>query len=169
MIRRAGRRPCFGNWSLAVGASRLRGRRRYSGSIFGAGPSYSADTYQEATGATLAELDGAQGAVTRRLPGPLLRSLSVEALYGTVQRITRDKNGRPYATPAVNVPAGDERFRILLCSDFDTLIEPLAAGTHLLAVGDWSIFDGGHTPQLRLFSAEAVRRTPLASRLLDHR
>jgi hypothetical protein len=74
------------------------------------------------------------------------------ALQGTVQRITRDKNGRPYATLAVNVPADDERFHILLRSNFDTLIRPIAAGTHVLAVGDWSIFDGGFTPQLRLFA-----------------
>lgn len=74
------------------------------------------------------------------------------ALHGTVQRIAHDKNNRPYATLAVNVPARDERFHILLRSNFDTLIRPLAVGTHVLAVGDWSIFDGGFAPQLRLFA-----------------
>ncbi|MFJ8536815.1 hypothetical protein [Streptomyces sp. NPDC093591] len=33
---------------------------------------------------------------------------------------------------AIDVPAGDHRF-------------------HVLAVGDWTVFDGAHTPQLRLF------------------
>ncbi|NUK50094.1 ATP-binding protein [Streptomyces lunaelactis] len=75
----------FGNWSLAVGVSRMRGRRSYQGpetwNTFGTNPRYSEDIYQEATGATLAELTAAQGAVTRRLLGPLLRSLSLEGVY----------------------------------------------------------------------------------------
>ncbi|WP_329583530.1 AlbA family DNA-binding domain-containing protein [Streptomyces sp. NBC_01361] len=75
----------FGNWSLAVGANRLKGRRGYlSPSIWmslGANPRYSEDIYQEATGATLAELNSAAGAVTLRLLGPLLRSLNMQAVY----------------------------------------------------------------------------------------
>ncbi|MBC2902106.1 RNA-binding domain-containing protein [Streptomyces cupreus] len=71
-----------GNWAVAVGASRLRGRRRYAGqSHFPSNHRYSADTYEESTGATLAELREAPGTVTRRLLGPLLRSLDSEALF----------------------------------------------------------------------------------------
>lgn len=71
-----------GNWVLAVGANRLRGRRRYSGqSYFPSNYRYSADTYEECTGATLAKLRDAPGAVTRRLLGPLLRSLGSEELF----------------------------------------------------------------------------------------
>lgn len=75
----------FGNWSLAAGANRLKGRRSSMGSgswmSFGANPAYSEDIYQEATGATLAELNSAAGAVTLRLLGPLLRSLNMQAVY----------------------------------------------------------------------------------------
>ncbi len=68
-----------GNWAVGVGATRLRGRRRYSGqSRFPSNHKYSADTYEETTGVTLAELNDAPGAVTRRLLGPLLRSLGSE-------------------------------------------------------------------------------------------
>ncbi|MFD4862485.1 hypothetical protein [Streptomyces atratus] len=71
-----------GNWSVAVGANRLRGRRRYSGqSHFPSNHRYSADTYEESAGATLAELRDAPGTVTRRLLGPLLRSLDSEELF----------------------------------------------------------------------------------------
>ncbi|MGW1929965.1 AlbA family DNA-binding domain-containing protein [Streptomyces sp. NPDC001919] len=71
-----------GNWSLAVGANRLRGRRRYTGeSLFASNHLYSDDTYEESTGATLAELRDAPGAVTRRLLGPLLRSLGSEEVF----------------------------------------------------------------------------------------
>jgi hypothetical protein len=70
---------------VAEDASRLRGRRSYRGPdgwmSFEANPRYSEDTYQEATGATLAELTSAPGAVTRRLLGPLLRSLNAESVY----------------------------------------------------------------------------------------
>lgn len=71
-----------GNWAVAVGANRLRGRRRWSQpSIFASNHRYSADTYEESTGATLAELRDAQGTVTRRLLGPLLRSLDSEEAF----------------------------------------------------------------------------------------
>ncbi|MDX3588919.1 AlbA family DNA-binding domain-containing protein [Streptomyces europaeiscabiei] len=71
-----------GNWAVAVGANRLRGRRRYSGqSHFPSNHRYSADTYEESTGATLAELREAPGTVTRRLLGPLLRSLDSAELF----------------------------------------------------------------------------------------
>ncbi|MER6392775.1 ATP-binding protein [Streptomyces sp. NPDC001523] len=71
-----------GSWAIAVGANRLRGRRRYHGqSVFASSHRYSDDTYGETTGATLAELGQAQGAVTRRLLGPLLRSLDSQELF----------------------------------------------------------------------------------------
>ncbi|MFD8431803.1 helix-turn-helix domain-containing protein [Streptomyces coelicoflavus] len=71
-----------GNWSVAAGANRLRGRRRWSSpSVFTSNHRYSDDTYEESTGTTLAELDAAQGAVTRRLLGPLLRSLDSEEAF----------------------------------------------------------------------------------------
>ncbi|MFH8736813.1 hypothetical protein [Streptomyces sp. NPDC017964] len=70
---------------MAAGANRLRGRRSSMGSgswmSFGVNPAYSEDIYQEATGATLAELNSAAGAVTLRLLGPLLRSLNMQAVY----------------------------------------------------------------------------------------
>ncbi|MFJ7201620.1 MULTISPECIES: helix-turn-helix domain-containing protein [unclassified Streptomyces] len=71
-----------GNWAVAVGANRLRGRRRYSGqSHWPSNHRYSAETYEESTGATLAELHHAPGTVTHRLIGPLLRSLDSEELF----------------------------------------------------------------------------------------
>ncbi|MEK8141680.1 ATP-binding protein [Streptomyces sp. M10(2022)] len=70
-----------GNWAVAVGANRLRGRRRFTvESHFPSNHRYSADTYEESTDATLAELHHAPGTVARRLLGPLLRSLDSEAL-----------------------------------------------------------------------------------------
>ncbi|MEU8718339.1 hypothetical protein [Streptomyces sp. NPDC048663] len=71
-----------GNWAMAVGANRLRGRRRYSRqSVFRSNQRYSEDTYEETTGVTMAELREAQGAVTLRLLGPLLRSLDSQELF----------------------------------------------------------------------------------------
>ncbi|MFJ3780103.1 helix-turn-helix domain-containing protein [Streptomyces sp. NPDC090075] len=71
-----------GNWSVALGANRLRGRRRSAGdSYFLSNHRYSADTYEESTRVSLAELHEAQGAVTRRLLGPLLRSLDSEDVF----------------------------------------------------------------------------------------
>ncbi|MFE3126660.1 helix-turn-helix domain-containing protein [Streptomyces hydrogenans] len=77
-----------GNWAVAVGANRLHGRRRWSQSLFTSYHRYSADTYEESTGATLAELRDAQGTVTRRLLGPLLRSLDSEEAF---ERALADK------------------------------------------------------------------------------
>ncbi|MGW6095054.1 hypothetical protein ACWFRK_11910 [Streptomyces sp. NPDC055157] len=97
-----------------------------------------------ATYATLYEL--------RRTQTPITHPI---ALYGTVQRIAHEgKSGRPYAVPAADVPSGTERFEVLLRSAFDTLINPLEAGTHVLAVGDWDIFGKSRTPQLRLFATD---------------
>ena len=71
-----------GNWAIGVGANRLHGRRRYTGqSRFPTNDRYSDDTYKETTGTTLAELRDQPGTVTRRLLGPLLRSLGSEALF----------------------------------------------------------------------------------------
>lgn len=76
------------------------------------------------------------------------------AVHGTVHSIAQDRTGRPYARLALNVPAGDTRFHVLLRSTHDSLIKPLTAGTHVLAVGDWTVFDTPHIPQLRLFADE---------------
>ncbi|MFI2739522.1 hypothetical protein [Streptomyces sp. NPDC018711] len=71
-----------GNWAVAVGADRLRDRRRWNQpSIFASNHRYSADTYEESTGVTLVELREAQGAVTHRLLGPLLRSPDSEEAF----------------------------------------------------------------------------------------
>ncbi|MBL1086725.1 hypothetical protein JK359_33000 [Streptomyces actinomycinicus] len=76
------------------------------------------------------------------------------AVHGTVHSIAQDRNGKPYARLALDVPAGDTRFHVLLRSAHDSLIKPLTAGTHVLAVGDWTLFDTPHVPQLRLFADE---------------
>jgi hypothetical protein len=77
-----------GNWALALGATRLRGRRPYLGPLhwggFGSIARYSQDTYAEATGTTWAELAAIPGAITRRLVGPLLRGLDVQDRYDAV-------------------------------------------------------------------------------------
>lgn len=71
-----------GNWAVAIGANRLRSRRRFTQpSIFSSNHRYSADSYEESTGATLAELRDTPGTVTRRLLGPLLRSLGSEEAF----------------------------------------------------------------------------------------
>ncbi|MFD3422595.1 hypothetical protein [Streptomyces decoyicus] len=79
------------------------------------------------------------------------------AVVGTVERINHDRQGRPYAMLALDVPTpptGD-RFHVAVRSPHASLIEPLSAGTHVLAVGaGWSIFTGGYTPTLRLFAEE---------------
>ncbi|MFI8093976.1 hypothetical protein ACIF9R_37700 [Streptomyces sp. NPDC086080] len=75
-------------------------------------------------------------------------------MHGTVHSIAEDRNGQPYARLALNVPAGDTRFHVLLRSAHDSLIKPLAAGTHVLAFGEWTVFDTPHIPQLRLFADE---------------
>ncbi|MFD0287674.1 AlbA family DNA-binding domain-containing protein [Streptomyces lutosisoli] len=75
----------FGNWSLAVGATRLQGRRRYAGgearAFAGLSARYTQDTYQQATGATWADLNTTPGAITGRLLGPLLRSLGSQDVF----------------------------------------------------------------------------------------
>lgn len=74
-----------GNWALALGATRLRGRRPYSGQQnwggFSSTTRYDQDAYQEATGTTWAELNDAPGAITRRLVGPFLRALASEERF----------------------------------------------------------------------------------------
>ncbi|MDK9499292.1 hypothetical protein QEZ40_004712 [Streptomyces katrae] len=71
-----------GNWAVAVGATRLKGRRAHvsGGSDFGFGPTarYDEDTYTETTTITWAELTATPGAIALRLTGPLLRALGVE-------------------------------------------------------------------------------------------
>lgn len=72
-----------GSWSLAVGATSLRGRRAYPDTYngFATTARYDRDDYRQVTGTTWAELNEAPGAITRRLLGPLLRSLAVEHRY----------------------------------------------------------------------------------------
>ncbi|MEU0389210.1 AlbA family DNA-binding domain-containing protein [Streptomyces chartreusis] len=74
----------FGNWSLAVGATRLQGRRRYAGEAWafsGMSARYTQDTYKQATGATWADLNAAPGAIASRLLGSLLRSLGSQDVF----------------------------------------------------------------------------------------
>lgn len=74
----------FGNWSLAVGATRLQGRRRYAGEAWafsGMSARYTQDTYRRATGATWADLNATPGAIAGQLLGPLLRSLGSQDAY----------------------------------------------------------------------------------------
>jgi hypothetical protein len=75
-----------GNWSLAIGATGLRGRRAYpdQSNRFRTKARYDRDDYQQSTGTTWAELNETPGAVIRRLVGPLLRSLAVENRYDDV-------------------------------------------------------------------------------------
>ncbi|MFD8026777.1 helix-turn-helix domain-containing protein [Streptomyces lavendulae] len=70
----------FGNWALAVGANRLKGKGAYNSNygMFGPNAQYDADIYAETTTATWAELTTTPGAITRRLTGSLLRALGVE-------------------------------------------------------------------------------------------
>lgn len=74
----------FGNWTLAVGATRLQGRRRNAGEAWafaGVSARYTQDTYRQATGATWADLNAGPGAITGRLLGPLLRSLGSQDVF----------------------------------------------------------------------------------------
>lgn len=70
----------FGNWALAFGATGLRGLRAYRvpSMDFAGRAQYSEDTYTETTSVSWAELNTAPGTATRRLIGPLLRSLEAE-------------------------------------------------------------------------------------------
>ncbi|MER7469030.1 hypothetical protein [Streptomyces sp. NPDC097981] len=74
------------------------------------------------------------------------------AIHATVQAVRKDAQDRPYVTLAVNVPTGQGRFHVVLRSAHEGLIKPLTPGTHVLALGNWSIFTGGYTPHLRLFA-----------------
>ncbi|MFE2693703.1 AlbA family DNA-binding domain-containing protein [Streptomyces mirabilis] len=78
----------FGNWSLAVGANRLQGRRRWENRATW-NPSnlsarYTQDTYKQAVGVTWADLKATPGAITGRLVGPLLRSLGSQDVFTKV-------------------------------------------------------------------------------------
>ncbi len=79
----------MGNWALAVGVTRLRGRRPYTSVpqnqrwLSGPQNRYDRDTYEQATETTWAELNETPGAVTRRLIGSFLRTLAVEEYYDT--------------------------------------------------------------------------------------
>lgn len=77
------------------------------------------------------------------------------AVYGTVQRVHHDRNGRPFVFLADHTDLDGREFEVVLRSMHPTLIEPLTVGTHVLAVGSWGTFADGRVPQLRLFAQEA--------------
>ncbi|MFF9786347.1 hypothetical protein [Streptomyces nigrescens] len=77
------------------------------------------------------------------------------AVYGTVQRVRRDRTGRPFVFLADHTDLDGREFEVVLRSMHPSLITPLTVGTHVLAVGDWGIFTDGRVPQLRLFAEEA--------------
>lgn len=76
----------YGNWSLAVGVTRLRGRPGYvhHEQFFPSATRarYERDEYVRSTGTTWAELNDAPGTITYRLLGPLLRALGAENYPG---------------------------------------------------------------------------------------
>lgn len=79
------------------------------------------------------------------------------AVFGTVQQIAHDRQDRPYAVLATGVAprGGGKHFQVLVRSVYPHLIEPLSAGTQLLATGAaWNAFPGVHTPSLRLFAVD---------------
>lgn len=74
----------FGNWTLAFGATGLKGRRAHGSdraNYFPPEAAIEVDNYAESTSTTWAELTTAPGAITRRLIGPLLRALATEERY----------------------------------------------------------------------------------------
>ncbi|MFJ2008009.1 AlbA family DNA-binding domain-containing protein [Streptomyces chartreusis] len=75
----------FGNWSLAVGATRLQGRHRWENrATYSPGnlsARYTQDTYKQAVGVTWADLNATPAAITGRLVGPLLRSLGSQDAF----------------------------------------------------------------------------------------
>lgn len=77
-----------GNWAIALGLTKLRGRGPQSlqpGAFqFGSSARYSHDDYRETTGTTWAEINTNPGALTHRLVGPFLRALDVEPRYSAV-------------------------------------------------------------------------------------
>ncbi|MEV0163823.1 hypothetical protein [Nonomuraea fuscirosea] len=74
----------FGNWTLALGATGLRGLRvALSRNAWGDGPPYDRDSYTATTAATWAELNQRPGAITRRLIGAFLRALATESYYSS--------------------------------------------------------------------------------------
>lgn len=77
------------------------------------------------------------------------------AVYGTVQRVHRDRKGRPFVYLADHGDQDGKEFEVVLRSMHPTLIKPLTVGTHVLAVGKWKVFNGSRVPQLVLFADEA--------------
>ncbi|MFK0280871.1 helix-turn-helix domain-containing protein [Streptomyces sp. NPDC090499] len=79
----------MGNWALALGLTRLRGRSPYTSvpqNYRGTSVQrnrYDRDTYEQATETTWAELNETAGAVTRRLVGSFLRTLAAEEYFDT--------------------------------------------------------------------------------------
>ncbi|MEV1042374.1 hypothetical protein AB0J01_38045 [Streptomyces sp. NPDC050204] len=97
----------------------------------------------------------AYGELVRRLDTPKSAPSHPVAVYGTVQRVRRDRKGRPFVFLADDIALDGQEFEVVLRSMHPTLIKPLTAGTHVLAVGDWRTFADGRVPQLRLFAEEA--------------
>ncbi|UDM05400.1 hypothetical protein [Streptomyces longhuiensis] len=77
------------------------------------------------------------------------------AVYGTVQRARPDDSGRPFVSLADHSDLDGTKFEVVLRSMHPTLIKPLTASTHVLAVGKWKIFNRGRVPQLVMFADEA--------------
>lgn len=79
----------MGNWALALGITRLRGRSPYTSvpqNFRGTSVQrnrYDRDAYEQATETTWAELNETPGAVTRRLVGSFLRTLAAEEYFDT--------------------------------------------------------------------------------------
>ncbi|MGW8375407.1 ATP-binding protein [Streptomyces sp. ODS28] len=72
----------LGSWALAVGATGLRGKVAHSTTnaarFFAQSPMYDQDVYRRATAASWEELTASPGGISRRLIGPLLRTLGCE-------------------------------------------------------------------------------------------
>ncbi|GAA1995188.1 ATP-binding protein [Catenulispora subtropica] len=72
----------IGNWSLAIGATGLRGLRAVPDeSRFENSARYDRDEYRQATATTWAELNDSPGAIANRLLGAMLRALAVVDRY----------------------------------------------------------------------------------------
>uniref|UniRef100_UPI002F910CB4 hypothetical protein n=1 Tax=Streptomyces antimycoticus TaxID=68175 RepID=UPI002F910CB4 len=55
------------------------------------------------------------------------------AVLGTVQRVNRDRQARPYIALALNVPVAGGAFHVAVRSEHPTLIEPLTPVPRKLA------------------------------------
>lgn len=75
----------FGQWLLAVGATRLRGLRSYEmHRDWNMGPRYDEDEYRNSTVASYSDLTNRPGALADRLVGRLLRSFGTHAKWASM-------------------------------------------------------------------------------------